>query len=305
MSGHQMDNRAGEMEVFVQSIEQGNFTAAGRKLGLSPSAVSKLISRIEDRLGTRLLVRSTRALQLTPEGETYYRRALQIIAEIDETERLVTSGDAAIPRGRLRVNSSVGFGTRYIVPLIPDFLQRYPLIELDLSLSDEVIDLIEQRADVAIRTGAMSSSELKARKLGESRRVVVASPDYLATYGTPATPEDLAAHNCLRFNFRRSGEGWPFRYPGEEEIRAFPIGGNFLGNNGATVRQLAIAGLGLARIGQFHVQRDLDNRSLVCVLEDFNPNDVEMIHAVFAGHEHMAARIRAFIDFLLQNNTFS
>jgi len=297
-----VNNRAGEMEVFVEAVERGSFTAAAERLGLSPSAISKLITRIEERLGTRLLVRSTRALQLTPEGEAYHQRAVRIIAEIEETERLMTSGGAAVPRGLLRVNSSVGFGTRCIVPLVPAFLARYPDVELDLSLSDGVIDIIEERADVAIRTGPMRDSGLKARKLGESRRVIVAAPDYLAKHGVPQTPDELAQHNCLTFNFRRSMDEWAFRYPGEERIRPIAVKGNFKANNGSSVRQLAIAGLGLARIGQFHVQKDLDAGTLVPVLDDYNPEDMEFIHAVFAGHEHMAARIRAFIDFLVESN---
>lgn len=214
----------------------------------------------------------------------------------------MTSGGAAVPRGLLRVNSSVGFGTRCIVPLVPAFLARYPDVELDLSLSDGVIDIIEERADVAIRTGPMRDSGLKARKLGESRRVVVAAPDYLAKHGVPQTPDELAQHNCLTFNFRRSMDEWAFRYPGEERIRPIAVKGNFKANNGSSVRQLAIAGLGLARIGQFHVQKDLDAGTLVPVLDDYNPEDMEFIHAVFAGHEHMAARIRAFIDFLVESN---
>lgn len=228
-----MNNRAGEMEVFVEAVERGSFTAAAERLGLSPSAISKLITRIEERLGTRLLVRSTRALQLTPEGEAYHQRAVRIIAEIEETERLMTSGGAAVPRGLLRVNSSVGFGTRYIVPLVPAFLARYPDVELDLSLSDGVIDIIDERADVAIRTGPMRDSGLKARKLGESRRVVVAAPDYLAKHGVPQTPDELAQHNCLTFNFRRSMDEWAFRYPGEERIRPIAVKGNFKANNGS------------------------------------------------------------------------
>lgn len=293
-----MNNRAGEMEVFVEAVEQGNFTAAGKRLNLSPSAVSKVITRIEERLGARLLLRSTRALQVTPEGEIYLQRALRIVAEIEETERVVASGAAAAPRGRLRVNSSVGFGTRYIVPLVPRFLACYPEVRLDLSLADNVIDLIEDRADVVIRTGPMRDSGLKARKLGESRRVVVASPDYLARHGIPATPDDLTRHNCLGFNFRSSLNEWPFRYPGVAGVAGKAVFGNVEANNGSTVRQLCLAGLGLARVGQFHVQSDLDQGNLVAVLEPFNPEDLEMIHAVFVGHDYLAPRIRAFVDFL-------
>jgi len=295
-----MDNRAGEMEVFVQAAQLGSFSAAGRKLGLSPSAVSKIVTRIETRLGTRLIVRSTRALQLTPEGDIYLQRAQRILGEIEETERVIAGGATAVPRGKLRVSASVGFGVRYVVPLVPEFLNRFPHVELDLSLTDGVIDLLEERADIAIRSGLLRDSALKARKILESRRVIVAAPDYLERYGLPGTPDDLDRHNCLLFNFRRGVDEWPFRDPGSETAYTKEVFGNFRANNGPTVRRLCLEGLGLARVGQFHVQPDIDAGRLVPVLEPFNLEDIELIHAVFVGHEHLAARIRAFIDFLAE-----
>ncbi|MGB3876349.1 MAG: LysR family transcriptional regulator [Shinella zoogloeoides] len=294
-----MDNRAGEMEVFVLAAELKSFSAAGRKLRLSPSAVSKLVTRIEDRLGARLLVRTTRRLELTPEGEVYLGRARRILSEIAETERIVAEGAKVVPRGSLRVNASVGFGERYILPLLPAFLALYPEIELDLTLTDGVIDVIGERTDVAIRSGPLRDSSLKARKLLESRKVVIASPDYLARCGTPQHPADLAAHNCLRFNFRRSMDDWPFLSE-DGAAEPYEITGNMLVSSGAILRQLCLDGLGLGRIGRFHVEPDIAAGTLVPVLEAFNPGDIETVHAVFAGHEHLAARIRAFIDFLVE-----
>ncbi|WLR93597.1 LysR family transcriptional regulator [Shinella zoogloeoides] len=295
-----MDNRAGEMEVFVTAAELKSFSAAGRKLRLSPSAVSKLVTRIEDRLGARLLVRTTRRLELTPEGEVYLGRARRILAEIAETERIVAEGAKVVPRGLLRVNASVGFGERYILPLVPDFLSLYPEIELDLTLTDGVIDVIGERTDVAIRSGPLRDSSLKARKLLESRKVVIAAPAYLAKNGMPQHPADLAAHNCLRFNFRRSMDDWPFLSEDGQTVEAHDIAGNMLVSSGAILRQLCLDGLGLGRIGRFHVEPDIAAGTLVPVLEAFNPGDIEVVHAVFAGHEHLAARIRAFIDFLVE-----
>ncbi|AOF88628.1 LysR family transcriptional regulator [Sinorhizobium sp. RAC02] len=295
-----MDNRAGEMEVFVLAAELKSFSAAGRKLHLSPSAVSKLVTRIEDRLGARLLVRTTRRLELTPEGEVYLGRARRILSDIAETERIVAEGSRVVPRGPLRVNASVGFGERCILPLVPAFLARYPDIELDLTLTDGVIDVIGERTDVAIRSGPLRDSSLKARKLLESRKVVIAAPDYLARHGTPQHPADLAAHNCLRFNFRRSMDDWPFLASDGQTTEAYEITGNMLVSSGAILRQLCVDGLGLGRIGRFHVEPDIAAGTLVPVLEDFNPGDIETVHAVFAGHEHLAARIRAFIDFLAE-----
>jgi DNA-binding transcriptional LysR family regulator len=293
-----MDNRAGEMEVFVAAAELQSFSAAGRRLKLSPSAVSKLVTRIEDRLGTRLLVRSTRALQITPEGEIYLARARRILAEIAETEQIVAGGGRMMPRGLLRINASVGFGERYILPLAPEFLALYPDVQLDISLTDGVIDLIDERADIAIRSGPLRDSTLKARKILESRSVVVASPAYLERHGVPETPDTLDRHNCLRFNFLRSVDEWPFRESNSQGVYTKAVQGNFYANNGPVLRRLCLDGLGLARLGQFFIQPDIDAGRLVPVLERYNPEDVELIHAVFAGHEHLAARIRTFVDFV-------
>ncbi|MGO8072302.1 LysR substrate-binding domain-containing protein [Rhizobium leguminosarum] len=296
-----MDNRTGEMEVFVIAAELQSFSAAGRRLKISPSAVSKLVTRIEDRLGTRLLVRSTRTMTLTPEGEVYLSRARRILTDITETEQIVAGGGKMIPRGLLRVNASVGFGERHLLALIPAFLERYPEVQLDISLTDGIIGLIEERTDIAIRSGAMDDSSLKARKLLESRRVIVASPAYLDAKGIPKTPQDLANHNCFSFNFRRSLNEWPFRNPGTSEVYRLPVTGNTAVNSGMVMRRLCLSDSGLGRVGQFHVQPDIDAGKLIPLLEEYNPHDMEQIHAVFAGHEYLAARIRAFIDFLAEH----
>lgn len=296
-----MNNRAGEMEAFALAAELGSFSAAGRRLGLSPSAVSKLVARVEDRLGARLLLRSTRALRLTPEGEAYLARAQHILAEIDAAERAVASGAGAVPRGKLRVSASVGFGVSCVVPLVPAFLALHPAVQLDLSLSDGLVDLVEDRTDIAIRSGPLRDSALKARLLMRSRRVIVAAPAYLARQGVPERPQDLMRHNCLGFNFRRSLEGWPFRDPGGTEAYTLAVPGNVQANNGATHLQLCRAGLGLARLGAFHVEKDIAQGRLVPVLEPYNAGETEEINALHLGHAHLAARIRAFIDFLARH----
>jgi DNA-binding transcriptional LysR family regulator len=295
-----MDNRAGEMEVFVAVSETRSFSAAARRLKLSPSAISKLVTRIEDRLGTRLLVRSTRTLQLTPEGEVYLQRAQRILTEIVETEQLVAAGGRMTPRGLLRVNAAVGFGERYIMPLAPEFLARYPEVRLDLTLTDSMIDVVGERTDVAIRTGPLRDSSLKARKLMESRPVVIASPAYLERHGTPQTPDELDGHNCIRFNFRRSVDEWAFRMPGQPAAELRSVFGNMQVSSGSIVRQLCLAGIGIGRIGRFHVEPDFKAGTLVPLLEDYQSGEIETVYAVYAGHEHLAARIRAFIDFLVE-----
>ena len=289
-------NRSGELEVFVRVTEQGGFSAAARALRMTPSAVSKLIGRLEARLGVRLVNRSTRSLQLTAEGAAFYERAVQILGDLDTAEREAAAG--ASPRGRLRVNANVAFGRRYLAPLIPDFLLRHPEVSIDLVLTDTVVDLMEQRADVAIRVGPLRESRLVARKLGESRVVVVASPAYLARHGTPGAPADLVGHNLLGFGFTRLVESWPFRTP-DGGMVAVPPAGNALASDGETMLALVLAGLGLARLSRFQTQEDIAAGRLVPVLEDFNPGDREPIHAIFVGQGgHLPARVRAFLDYL-------
>lgn len=293
-----MDYRSGEMGVFVAVVEAGSFSAAGRRLALTPSAISKLISRIEDRLGVSLLTRSTRALQLTPEGVIYLDRARRVLAEIEEAERAVATGAGVVPRGRLRVSASVGFGEMRLLPLVPRFLALYPQVELDISLTDAVIDLVDERTDIALRIGPLRDSTLKARKLYENERIIIASPAYLAARGMPRHPADLAGHNCMRFNFRRPLDEWPFRDPVSGEGFSVPIRGNVYGNNGVILRRLALEGLGVARLGSFHVESDIAMGRLVPILEAYKDPEKEQVHAVYVGHEHLAARVRAFVDFM-------
>lgn len=293
--GHLESNRWGEMEVFVRVVELGGFTAAARVFGLTPSAVSKLLSRLEARLGARLMNRSTRKLRLTPEGEAYYDRSVRLLADLDEAEREAAAG--ACPRGHLRVNSNLPFGMRHLVPMVPLFLERYPEVTLDLVLSDVVVDLMEERADIAIRIGPLRDSRLVARKLGTSRMVVVGAPGYLEKRGTPMRPADLEAHNRIGWTFRRSLRGWPFDEEGT--VRMIPPLGNARASDGEVARRFALSGVGLARLALFHIGPDIEAGRLVPVLEDYNPGDREDIHAVYLGQGgHLPARVRAFIDFL-------
>ncbi|MFP2905408.1 LysR family transcriptional regulator [Pyxidicoccus sp. 3LFB2] len=288
-------NRSGEMEVFVRVVELGGFSAAARAFRMTPSAVSKLVARLEGRLGARLVNRSTRRLQLTAEGVTFYERSVRVLADLDEAERGAAPSSA--PQGRLRVNASVPFGTHFLLPLVPEFLALHPAITLDLVLTDEVVNLLEERTDVAIRSGPLKSSDLVARKLGETRMVVVGAPAYLKRAGTPATPRELERHNLLRFGYARAVEGWPFMHRGSEVVIA-PVG-NTQASNGEALRQLALGGLGLARLAAFQVKEDIAAGRLVPVLEDHNPGDTEAVHAVFLGAGGpLPARVRALLDYL-------
>jgi DNA-binding transcriptional LysR family regulator len=288
------------MEAFMRVVQAGSFAGAARSFGVSPSAISKLVARLESRLGTRLIVRTTRTLQLTPEGDTYHARALRVLAAIDETERLIAHGGAAAPSGKLRVTASVSFGVRKVVPLVPAFLEAYPLVELDLSLNDSIVDLVEDRADVAIRVGTLPDSGLKARKISEAGYVAFASPAYVARHGEPATPADLARHNCLAFNLGRTFNTWPFLDPDTGTVKPIAIRGNFQANNGETLRRMAVDGLGIGRLSSYHVERDIAAGRLVPVLSAFDAGERQVTHALFVGHEHLAPRVRAFVDFLAE-----
>lgn len=290
-----MDNRFGDMQIFLAVAQNGSFAGAARELRLTPSAVSRAIARLEARLGAQLVSRTTRALALTAEGEVYRARVGGLVAEIDEVERGFGHEDEA-PRGPLRINSSVPFGTQCLLPILPRFQRRHPGVTVNLALSDTLVDLVEERADIAIRIGPLRDTGLKAKKLGRSAMAVVASPSYLQERGEPRHPRELPAHPCLQFSFRRSIDTWPFRVDGALVQR--PIEGAFLGNSGEVVRMMAVAGGGIARLGRFHVAADLAAGRLVEILQDYNPGDYEDIHALYVGHRRLASRIRAFLDFL-------
>lgn len=291
-------NRSAEMEVFVRVVDLGGFTQAARKLRLTPSGVSKLISRLEARLGSRLINRTTRKLTLTEEGQAFYQRAVRILAEMEEAEREAAS--RAAPRGRLTVNSNIPFGMLHVMPLIPRFLEMHPDVTLDLVLTDTLIDLMQERADVAIRVGPLRASRLVARKLGTSRMVVIGAPNYLARFGTPKIPADLADHRGIGWTFPRSIRGWQFKRGDRTEEAVPPPAAR--ASDGEAARRLALGGVGLARLALFHVGPDIESGRLVPVLQNYNPGDREDIHAVYVGHTApLPARVRAFIDFLAEH----
>lgn len=287
-------DRARALALFAAVVEHGSFSAAGRALDMSPSAVSRAIDRIEARFGVRLLLRSTRALSLTAEGHAYLQAARRILADLDDAEQQIA--DRGVPRGRLRISAALSHGRLCVVPLLGDFAALYPHILIDIALTDTLVDVGAGEADVAIRFGPLSDSALTARKLGETRRVIVASPAYLSANGMPQVPEDLHSFNCLNFNFRRVEPVWPFRRDGRDF--SLIVKGSIEANNGETLGQLAAAGVGIARVGSFSVAAEIASGRLVPLLEAFNPGDVELIHAVFVGGASMPARVRVFVDFL-------
>jgi DNA-binding transcriptional LysR family regulator len=286
------------MQVFARVVETGSFSAAALTLNMTPSAVSKLISRLEARLKVLLLQRSTRHLAVTNEGKQFYESCVRILSDIEEAE-VGVSQDTDAPHGVLRINVSLPLGTHYIVPLIPEFAARYPSVTVDLSLTDAVVDLQRERVDIALRMGQLPiDASYRARKLAVSRPAVVAAPSYIENFGAPAVPGDLASHRCLSFNFRRMLDEWPFKIDGKTIY--VPVRGSMLTNNGETMRQLTLEGLGISRLGLFHVIEDLKAGRLVELLPTFNGGDIEDVHVVFSSQRHMPARSRVFIDFLVE-----
>lgn len=298
-------NRSGEMEAFVQVVDRGSFSAGARVLGMTPSAVSKLVARLEARLATQLVHRSTRKLQLTPEGQNFYERSVRVLADMDEAERCAAAG--AAPRGRVRINASISFGHRLLMPLVPRFLELHPQVTLDIVLTDRVVDLMDERTDIAIRWGPLPPSDLVARHLFDTGQAVVASPAYLEHYGTPRTPQELEAHNRIGSSYHRSAPDWPLVVDGR--AIDMPVVGSVRAGDGETLRRLVMEGVGLGRLSLYHIQPDIDAGRLVPVLEEFNPRDMTPVHAVYLGKPgRLPARVRAVLDHLsaqLADNSWS
>lgn len=290
-------NRSGEMEVFVRVVEQGGFSPAARLSGMTPSAVSKLIARLEARLGARLLNRSTRQLQLTPEGCTFYESATRILADMEDAELAAGIGEQAV--GRVRINTSASYFNHILAPVLPEFLTLHPAVTLDIVQTDAVVDLLAERTDVAIRAGPMKSSSLVARKLGETPLTIVASPSYLERHGEPRNIADLEQHNRLGFGYTRAVDGWNLRENGKESL--VPATGRVQTSDGEGLRHLALSGVGLARLADFTVRADVDAGRLIPVLSNINPGEKEEFHAVYIGQGGpLPSRVRAVLDFLAE-----
>lgn len=290
-------DRFSEMKTFAKVVESGSFSGAARDLRMTPSAVSKLIGRLEDRLGVRLLSRTTRKLSLTEEGRVYYQRVSLILAEVEEAEQTVSLSTFE-PRGVLRVNASMAFGQYQIMPLMPAMLEKYPELQVDLTLSDSISNLVEEGFDVGIRIGVLMDSSLVARKLGIPKRVVVAAPSYLERFGVPQTPDDLVNHQCLKFSIPTSLNRWEFK--GDDGPRTMDVAGRVEANNGVALHQAALAGLGLFRAATFVVSEDIKAGRLIPVLQEFETPGEAGIFAVWPHNRNLSAKVRAFVDTLVE-----
>ncbi|MCC7547102.1 MAG: LysR family transcriptional regulator [Burkholderiales bacterium] len=287
-------DRLSSMEAFVRVVESGSFVAAAQRLGISQAMVSRYVQDLEARLGTRLLQRSTRRLSLTEAGAAYFERSQQVLRDVEEMDASVASHTQQ-PRGTLRLNAPVVFGSRHLSRLLPEYSARFPEVTVDLSLSDRFIDLAEEGVDLALRIGTLGESSLVARRLCPVRLVICGSPTYFARHGRPRTPEDLAKHNCLGYTYTRGGNEWPVIGPdGPVNI---PVRGSLRANHGEVLYRAAIDGLGLVLQPTFIAGEALENGQLEAVMPDYRPAELSA-YAVFLSRKFLSAKVRTFVDFL-------
>jgi len=286
-----------EMAVFARVVGAGSLSAAARELGLSPALVSRRLAALESRLGVRLINRTTRSLHLTDDGATYYEACARVLADIEEADATVSAGRVE-PRGTLRVALPASFGLQHIAPLIPRFAERYPEVQLALSLSDRTVNLIEEGFDLAVRIAHLEDSSLTARRLAPNRRVVCASPAYLARHGTPRTPDELARHNCLTTT--DFAMNWDYKGP-DGKPGSVRVTGRYACDSWEVLREWARAGLGVALKSTWDVHRLLADGSLVEVCPGYTFHSDVAIYAVYPSRRFLPAKTRVFIEFLAES----
>ncbi|MBI6910433.1 LysR substrate-binding domain-containing protein [Pseudomonas palleroniana] len=289
-----MKARSDELQTFVSVIECGSISAAAEQVGQTPSAVSRTLSRLEAKLETTLINRTTRRMDLTEEGKYFFEQAKVILAQMDELEERLSSRQKK-PAGRLRINAAVPFMLHGILPYIAEFRSLYPDIQLELNSDDLIIDLLEQSTDIAIRIGALADSTLHARSLGWSPLHILASPTYLKQYGTPSTVAELADHTLLGFTQTETLNHWPLRHVEGDRWLIRP---GIAASSGETLRHLALEGQGICCLSNFMTFEDIHAGRLVPVLETFNSGYRQPINAVFYRNSQLALRIQCFLDFI-------
>jgi DNA-binding transcriptional LysR family regulator len=282
------------MAVFAKVVESASFAAAARHFDMSPSMVSKHVRMLEQRLGVRLLNRTTRRVSATEVGQAYYERCLQILSEVEDAERAAGDMQAA-PRGLLRVTSSVAFGAHQLAPAIADYLVAYPDVSVDLILEHDYVDLLEERIDLAIRHGRLSGSSLIAKKLYAVETVLCASPGYLATNGTPQQPRDLVKYNCLIYTYAASGT-WTFT-DSNGKGEAIRISGRVLANSGDALLKFALKGTGIVLAPDYLVADALSAGRLIRLLPEYKTPSTP-VYAVYPHSNFLSAKTKTFIDFL-------
>ncbi|WP_261844463.1 LysR family transcriptional regulator [Aliamphritea ceti] len=290
-----MDSILG-MRTFIRVVDTGGFSSAARQAGIAPSSVSRQINELEKALGVQLFQRTTRKLSLTEAGYVYYERACRILTDIDET--LLAVSQTEDPSGVLKITMPTGIGKALIISALPKFMKQYPDIKIVMSMSDQLTNIVEQGVDVAIRIGQLNDSSLKARKIGESRRIVCASPEYLEREGMPKHPKDLEKHNCLTFRNYPGQSVWEFRKA--NNIQEVKVSGNFFAHNADALIAAAISGLGLILLPSWNVELELHQQHLRQVLPEYKTEP--HFSPVWALHSHQRKtppKISVFIDFLI------
>ncbi len=293
-----MDN-LGDIVTFVRVVGAGSFVAAANHLAVTPSAVSKSVSRLEERLGARLLNRTTRSLSLTDVGNAFYTRCQVLVSQLQDAEAEVVETRQR-PRGRLRVDMPLALGREYILPALPRFLAQYPDVTLQVSLTDRLVDMVNEGIDVVLRVGELTDSRLNARPLGPAGDVLlVASPDYLARWGTPTDPDDLLKHACVLFFNPNTGKTYEWSFSRDGVRKAVPVTGRLMLSDIASMTTAAVAGAGIAPAVNFLADRPLAAGLLTRVLPDWQLEGQRPVSALYLKGRHPSPKVQAFIDFLV------
>jgi DNA-binding transcriptional LysR family regulator len=287
-------DRFSSMSIFVKAVELGSFSAAAAALNMSPQLVGKHVQFLEQHLGVRLLNRTTRRQHLTEVGSQFYERSRNILAEVEAAEALAAES-RAVPRGKLRVNAPVTFGIHALAPVLPQYLSAHPEVSIDLSLSNRMVDLIDEGYDAVFRIGELADSGLIARRLGPYRLVVCAAPSYLLAHGAPSKPDDLRNHECLIFSHTMLRTHWDFEGP--EGSASIPISGRLMIDNGEALLKAAVAGLGIVLQSSELIQSSLETGALVPLLPGYSV-PTRKLHVLYAPDRRITPKLRSFLDFV-------
>jgi LysR family transcriptional regulator, regulator for bpeEF and oprC len=290
-------NNLGGILAFVRAVETRNFTKAAQHLGMSPSGVSKAISRLEDQFKVRLLYRTSRSVTMTPEGEAFYERCRQIVADLESAEQTL-SQSREVPRGALRVTLPLSVGRLHLARMLPEFTERYPEVTLSASFNDRLIDLIDEGYDVAVRLGRPPDSRLIARRLASGKMVTCASPAYLKRRGTPTTPEDLIKHNCIRFVGPNTGRSFEWTFQRDGKRFGIAVSGNLTLDHAEALVQAAMAGTAIIHVSNYVTAPAIRAGELKAVLTGFEV-EAPALWVMYPHNRHVTPRVRAFVDFLL------
>ncbi|BAM92741.1 transcriptional regulator [Bradyrhizobium oligotrophicum S58] len=289
-------DKLSSLRAFVKVVESGSFAEAGRQLRLSRSAISKYIGELEQSLGVQLIVRTTRHASPTETGQRYFERAVAILAELDAADQAVSQSQAA-PRGLLRVNAPMSFGTMRLGPVVADFMADYPELQLQIVLSDDLLDPVQDGFDVTLRIAELESSSLVARRIMPVERVICAAPGYLARHGTPQSPEDLRRHTSLTYGFLLTGNQW--KLTGRDGDHWIQPAWRLCVNNAEVLRDVAIRGQGIALIPRFIAAEALASGALTAILSDYIAPPLAL-YAIYPPTRHLSVKVRLFIDFLVE-----